>query len=308
MMLTAGRGQRSVARGDSWHLLTQHVQLSMRRPHFHEIWEALQGPFCNCIQKGDKSPAPVQKVVAHPGAIVTGSGRRPGRVLSDDWKMSCYIPLMEAHHTENIVGTIVGILMGGVALALVTYFPNRSRCTLEQAAQLSGCPENELQELIQARLLSYRRKYGMVGLRSLDVSEIPAERAASEQLKRMRAETDAAIRRQAEEVVAEIQERNRRFQEQEAAHQAEMEMLRRIHAEMLKNLRTRLNLIPQEVVDALRILGLSRQASFDDVYRRYRLLAKRYHPDTRWRYETIHSNQCGLYLREKLDPVTRSVG
>jgi curved DNA-binding protein CbpA len=41
-----------------------------------------------------------------------------------------------------------------------------------------------------------------------------------------------------------------------------------------------LNLIPPEVAHAFDVLGLPRDASFPDIRQRYRLLAKRAHPDT----------------------------
>lgn len=179
-----------------------------------------------------------------------------------------------------MLGVILGIVMGAAALTLVTYLTNRSRCVLEQAVQLSGCAEDELQEFVRRGVLSYRRQYIVFGPLAFDVSQLADLRAHYPELKRARAEHDAALQKMAEDLAAQIQESNRRLQEQEAAHQAEMEMLRRIHAEMLKSLRTQLNLIPQEVVEALRVLGLPKDASFDEVYQRYRQLAKRHHPDT----------------------------
>jgi hypothetical protein len=175
---------------------------------------------------------------------------------------------------------IFGIIMGAAALALVTYLTNRSRCLLEQAVQLSGCSESELRELIREGWLIYRRKYVISGPLSFDGSQLADVRAHYPELKRRRAENAATLRKSAEDIAAQMQEDNRRRQEQMAAHQAEMEMLKRIHAEMLRNLSIQLNLIPPDVADALRVLGLQKDASFDEVYQRYRQLAKRSHPDT----------------------------
>lgn len=175
---------------------------------------------------------------------------------------------------------VFGVLMGAAALVLGTYLPNRSRCILEQAIQLADCPEQELRELIRRGILSYRRRYVVFGPLSFDVHQLADVRVHYPELKRLRAEHAATLHKMAEDLAAQMQEDNRRRQEQMAAHQAEMEMLRRIHAEMLKNLRTQLNLIPSEVVDALGVLGLKAEASFNEVYQRYRLLAKRHHPDT----------------------------
>lgn len=173
---------------------------------------------------------------------------------------------------------ILGIIMITAALVLVTFIINRSRCTLEQAVQLSGCPEKELRTLIQEGLLTYRRKYAVFGPRSLDAHEIAEARTAYREIKSLRAETDATLRKMAEDAAARIQEANRIYQEQVNAHQEEMERIRRIYNEILKSLN--IHHIPPHVADALQTLGLQNEASFDDVRQRYRLLAKRHHPDT----------------------------
>lgn len=129
-------------------------------------------------------------------------------------------------------------------------------------------------------MLIYRRRYVISGPLSFERSQLADVRAHYPELKRSRAEYDALVRKGAEDLAAQQQEYNRLRQERNAAHQAEMEMLRRIHAEMLRNLSIQLNLIPPDVADALHVLGLQKDASFDEVYKRYRQLAKRSHPDT----------------------------
>jgi len=119
-------------------------------------------------------------------------------------------------------------------LFLMVYITNRSRWTMEQAL-LSGSSERELQELIQGRLLPYRRKYIVFGPHSFD---------------------------------------------QQKLQQEKLVRIRRTHAEMLKNLRMQLNLIPPDVAHAFQILGLPYDASFGDIRQSYRALAKRTHPDT----------------------------
>lgn len=173
---------------------------------------------------------------------------------------------------------IPGIIMIIAALVLVTYIINRSRCTLEQAVQLSGCPEQELRELIQEGLLTYRHKYTLFGPLSLDTHEIAEARTAYEEIKSIRAEIGTTLRKMAEDAAARIQEAKRIYQEQLNAHKEEMERIRRVYNEVLRSLN--IHCIPPHVADALRTLGLQNSASFDDVRQRYRLLAKHYHPDT----------------------------
>jgi hypothetical protein len=71
------------------------------------------------------------------------------------------------------------------------------------------------------------------------------------------------------------------FQEQPAAQEEEWERMRRVHAEILERLqrRHRAALIPDEVVEALHVLDLSSEVSFDEIRHRYRQLVKRHHPD-----------------------------
>lgn len=56
--------------------------------------------------------------------------------------------------------------------------------------------------------------------------------------------------------------------------------MRRVHAEILNNLRKQLGLIPDNVVQALHVLDLPQDTSFDEVRQRYRLLTKQYQDDT----------------------------
>ena len=71
-------------------------------------------------------------------------------------------------------------------------------------------------------------------------------------------------------------------QEQLHAQEAELEQMRRAHAEILERLRSWHTTppMPEEVIEALRILDLPSDASFDEIRHRYRQLAMRYHPDT----------------------------
>jgi DnaJ-domain-containing protein 1 len=173
--------------------------------------------------------------------------------------------------------TIFLVIIVGGGITCWAYLTNRSRCSLEEAAQRSGCSENDVRELIQAGLLEYRRKYVLFGPRSLDASQITEAREALIKIKQIRAETEATLRQQAEAFAAEMQEMQRRAQEREAAHQAYMEMLDRLYAEMLRNMK--IQLMPPEVVEAFRVLALSTDTPLKEVYRRYRLLAKQHHPD-----------------------------
>lgn len=177
----------------------------------------------------------------------------------------------------DIATILFFVVMVGGGATLTTYLSNRSRCTLEEAAQRSGCTEKELQDLIQAKYLEYRRQFVLFGPQSLNVHDIAGARAAAAEIKRIQADTEATIRKMAEETAAHIQEINRRAQEREAAHQAYMEMLDRVYTEVRKNMK--IQLMPPDVVDAFRILGLPTDTPFREVYRRYRQLAKQHHPD-----------------------------
>jgi DnaJ-domain-containing protein 1 len=181
---------------------------------------------------------------------------------------------------ESIMPVIFLVIMLTVFVVVMGYILNKSRCTLEQAARLSDCSENELRNLIKEGYLTYRRKYVIVGPRSLDASELATARANYTIVKSAEAEAEVRLRKIVEEATAELNRRaneaNRVWQEQEKLRREEAEMMRRILDEFRKSLR----LIPPEVTAALRILGLPQDASFDEVRQRYRLLAKRYHPDT----------------------------
>jgi DnaJ-domain-containing protein 1 len=177
----------------------------------------------------------------------------------------------------DIAFIIILVIIVGGGITYSTYLTNRSRCTLEEVAQRSGCSENDVRELIQAGLLDYRRKYVLFGPRSLDASQIAEAREASIKIKQMWAETDATLRQQADAFAAEMQEMQCRAQEREAAHQAYMEMLDRMYTEMLRSMK--IQLMPSDVVDAFHVLGLSTDTPLKEVYQRYRLLAKQHHPD-----------------------------
>lgn len=71
------------------------------------------------------------------------------------------------------------------------------------------------------------------------------------------------------------------IQEPLPGQEEEQERKRRVQEEILERLRSsrRAIPIPEEVVEALRTLGLPSDAPFDEIHRRYRQLAKRSHPD-----------------------------
>jgi DNA-binding transcriptional regulator YiaG len=178
-----------------------------------------------------------------------------------------------------MLGLIVGIIIVPALLVLMVYITNRSRWTMEQAV-LSGSSESELQELIQERWHLYRRKYIVFGPPSFDQYELAQSRADYPRLKQAKAEYDATIRKAAEDLTAQINESKRIYQEQVRLQQEELERMKRIHAEILKNLRMQLNLMPPDVAHALHVQGLPHDASFSDIRQSYRSLAKRSHPDT----------------------------
>lgn len=167
------------------------------------------------------------------------------------------------------------IVAGGASF--MTYLTNKSRCTLEEAVQRSGCTKEDLQELIRLGGLEYRRKYFLFGPLSLDAYELTKARDASIELKEIRATYETTRRQQEEAFAAEMQEMQRRFQEREAADRAYMEMLDRIYAEVLR--RMDIQRMPQNVVQAFQVLDLPTNTPIREVYRRYRLLAKQHHPD-----------------------------
>ncbi len=76
-------------------------------------------------------------------------------------------------------------------------------------------------------------------------------------------------------------ETNPRFQEQHSAQEEELERMRRVYEETFERLRSRREVtpIPEEVVEALGVLGVSAESSFDMIRHQYRQLAKRSHPD-----------------------------
>src|SRR5689334_11491895 len=111
-----------------------------------------------------------------------------------------------------MLGLIVEIIMGTALLVLMVYMTNRSRWTMEQAL-LSGCSETELQELIQERLLPYRRKYLIFGPRSFDQYELAQVRTDYPKLKQAQAEYNETIRKAAEDLAAQINEADRIYQE-----------------------------------------------------------------------------------------------
>ncbi len=180
-----------------------------------------------------------------------------------------------------LLNIILPSIIFGAGVPFVVYLRNRSRWTFEQAIQLSGCSEADLQELIKERMVEYRRKYIVYGPRSFDRYELEQARRVYPEIKRMRAETDEKIRKMAEDAAFQINEANRIYQEQTRLHQEEFERMKRIHEAMLEDMRKDLKLayVPLKVIEALLVLGLPKDASFEEVRQQYRLLAKRYHPD-----------------------------
>lgn len=176
-----------------------------------------------------------------------------------------------------LLDIILPILFIGVGMALVVYLRNRSRWTFEQAIQLSGCSEADLQEFIKEKLVDYRRKYIVYGPRSFDRYALEQARHVYPELKRLQAETDATLRKMVEDIVAQMSEANRVFQEQERMRQEELARMKRIREAMLRELKE--TYVPQKVIDAFRVLELSVDASFEEVRQQYRKLAKQYHPD-----------------------------
>ncbi len=170
-------------------------------------------------------------------------------------------------------------IMIAIALALSVYITNRSRLTLEEAIQRTGGSENELRELIQEKLLPYRRKYVVFGPLTIDTGELAEARAAHPEIKRIRAEIDATLRQTAEDIIAQTRESNRFYQEQARIQQEEMERMERVYAEILRSFKTQQRIIPPDVARALQRLDLPEDASLSDIRQRYRLLAKRSHPD-----------------------------
>jgi hypothetical protein len=49
----------------------------------------------------------------------------------------------------SIILVIFLVIMLMAYAVVMIYIPNRSRCSLEQAVRISGCPESELHKLIQ---------------------------------------------------------------------------------------------------------------------------------------------------------------
>ena len=175
----------------------------------------------------------------------------------------------------GILSLLLGCVMAAGMLVTMMYLTNRSRQTLEEASALSGCSLTELQDLIRERLLDYRSRYFIFGPKTFDIHEIEQARAVHTEVRRIRAETDAFLHQKAEE----IREANRIYEEQLRMQQETLEQTKRVYAEILRQLGARLNLIPPDVVAALRVLDLPPDAPFDDVRRQYRLLAKQHHPD-----------------------------
>lgn len=113
---------------------------------------------------------------------------------------------------------------------------------------------------------------------SLDASEIESTHADYLTLQRVKAENRATLQKMAEDASAKIAEANRRYEEQMRASQEELERMRGIYDAILRGMAR--TLMPTHVAEAFTVLGLSKEASFDQVRQQYRILAKRHHPDS----------------------------
>lgn len=177
---------------------------------------------------------------------------------------------------------IGGILLLCLFLVAVTttgtYFTNRSRCTVPEAALRTGASEGELRALIQKRLLSIRPKYLFFGPLTVDPDAIAEARQVSQEIDRIRAEGEAERRKIAEDGAAQIADMLRHHEADMAAKQEELERTQRIYNEILQRLKT--PLIPDQVRQAFQTLGLAPMTPFETIRQRYRQLAKQYHPDT----------------------------
>lgn len=179
----------------------------------------------------------------------------------------------------ELIGCFIGLLILSIMGIPFVYLSNRSRCTLEQALQQTHYSESEVHLFIQRRFLSYRRKYMITGPLTLNLDEVKTAHAEYQELLRLHEENAATLRHMAESSAAEQAEKNRNAQEQAKATQEELERLRHAHAEILKQLRLHLHLIPDHVQAAFAVLGLSFDAPFDQVRQHYRKPVKRSHPD-----------------------------
>ncbi len=171
---------------------------------------------------------------------------------------------------------LVALLTIGACL-VGTYAFNRSRWTLQEAKQQSGLSEQELQELIREGLLTSRRKYVLSGPFTFDRYEVIEVRDRYPELQEARAAVATAYRQAAEDAAARIHESDQRYQEQVRLQQEELERMKRVYAEILKHFER--EFLPPQVADALHLLGLPTDASFDAIHKRYRELAKQHHPD-----------------------------
>jgi len=174
---------------------------------------------------------------------------------------------------------VLSSLCVAILLVFVIFLMNRSRLTLEQL-QHAGCSESELKELVKEVQLPYRRKYGVFGPFSVDRSELAQARIAYPQIKKIREETNESIRKMTEDAAAKMTEANRLHQEQMRRMQEEAEHMQRVYDEILKKLRSKYITVPPPVVHALYLLDLPQDAPLVAIQQRYRLLAKRSHPDT----------------------------
>lgn len=103
---------------------------------------------------------------------------------------------------------ILPSIIAVITVITVVYLNGRNRWTFEQAVRLSGCPESDLQELIKERMVSYSRQYVVCGPLTFDRHELVEARTVYPEIKRIRAETDATIRKMAEDMAARINEAN----------------------------------------------------------------------------------------------------
>ncbi|GHO48510.1 DnaJ domain-containing protein [Ktedonospora formicarum] len=177
-----------------------------------------------------------------------------------------------------MIGSILLLCLFLVAVTTTgTYFTNRSRCTIPEAALRTGTAEGELRALIQKRLLSIRPKYLFFGPLTVNPDAIAEARQVSQEIDRIRAEGEAKRRKIAEDGAAQIADMLRRHEADIAAKQEELERTKRMHAEILRRLQT--TFMPDQVRQAFQVLGLAPETPFDGIRQRYRQLVKQHHPD-----------------------------
>jgi hypothetical protein len=180
---------------------------------------------------------------------------------------------------DALIGIMLLVVLSGGAAILSIIMLNRSRWTLDQAVECSGHGRSELLDMIHSGWLRYERRYGLFGDYTIDESEIARAYADYQEAMRIQAETDALIRSKVEEMVATLGESVRNYQREQQKQQEELAAMQERYANILATMSQQLGLIPPVVVQAFRVLDIPEDAPLDTIHQRYRLLAKRFHPD-----------------------------